>query len=174
MRPDVEADRATWGDLKAAARQRHLPAGAVPLERVQSTAEREYRGTVVQTGPTPEHLEPLADYVARATSEATGGPETCEHGYPEGDCDQFGCDPLCAHGCADGDCPDTGCPFTHQSPATAGPLPPATDSPARASVKRSATRPGTLPCEVCGSGVTLAYIERTGRQRHGHHPEAAE
>lgn len=48
------------------------------------------------------------------------------------------------------------------------PLPPATDSPAQPSVKRSTTRPGTLPCEGCGRGVTREYVERTGVQRHGH------
>lgn len=31
-------------------------------------AEAEYRGEVVQTGPTPEHREPLADYVARSAA----------------------------------------------------------------------------------------------------------
>lgn len=28
-----------------------------------------------------------------------------------------------------------------------------------------------LPCEVCGLGVLTSYVERTGRQRHGHHAE---
>lgn len=30
---------------------------------------------------------------------------------------------------------------------------------------------GPQPCEVCGITVAAAYIERTGRARHGHHPE---
>jgi hypothetical protein len=78
---------------------------------------------------------------------------------------------------------------------TTGPLPPATDSPAPSEETNAeawpglslgelhkvaaaavdalspATRPGTVPCEVCSKGVTTAYVARTGRARHGHHPE---
>lgn len=31
--------------------------------------------------------------------------------------------------------------------------------------------PAAAPCEVCGLTVTADYIARTGRARHGHHPE---
>lgn len=31
--------------------------------------------------------------------------------------------------------------------------------------------PVAAPCEVCGLTVTADYIARTGRARHGHHPE---
>jgi hypothetical protein len=41
-----------------------------------SQAEQEYRGEVVQSGPTPEHREPLEDYVARF-----GGPLPGDPGY---------------------------------------------------------------------------------------------
>jgi len=28
-----------------------------------------------------------------------------------------------------------------------------------------------VPCEFCGHGVLASYVEATGKQRHGHHPE---
>lgn len=40
-------------------------------------------------------------------------------------------------------------------------------------VLRRSYKPGQLPCEVCGGGVLESYVEKTGKQRHGHHPEAA-
>jgi len=140
-------------------------------------AEREYFGQVAPSGPTPEHREPLESYVARyvpdhpqsATCGTVGGrcgpTEEEAAAIEEEDAhNQLGALEFYASGMKGA---------VDDEHAHRAALPPATDSPAPASVKRSTTRPGTLPCEVCAAGVALAYIARTGRQRHGHHPDDA-
>ena len=130
-------------------------------------AEQEYFGQVPPTGPTPGHLEPLESYVARVAAPIEAS-LTAELGVP-GVRVKFDTRPLLEE-------PTEAEPLVWDRTELIeeDPLPPATDSPAPAPVKRSATRPGTLPCEVCGGGVTLAYIEANGgRRRHGHHPEGA-
>lgn len=62
-------------------------------------------------------------------------------------------------------CPDNRNGLT-PGPGPIEPLRPAVDVPATP-VKRSATRPGTLPCLGCGRGVTVEFVNRTGNQLHG-------
>jgi len=178
-------------------------------------AEQEYRGAVVQTGPTPEHLEPLESYVARVASDPAPKPDTPRAGHVPDDlgCEMcgtcYGCD-----GCADpdhpldlarGDCegcgtcgpciaacralrepaedgrpdnwpigeawpetPDPSGPLVDAEPLAdlPEPIPPGTPAP-------PGPKPRQLPCEVCGVGVLTSYVEQTGRQRHGHHPEGS-
>lgn len=49
----------------------------------------------------------------------------------------------------------------HELRAAAAPPPPEPEPP----------EPVDTPCEVCGLIVAAAYIVRTGRARHGHHPD---
>lgn len=66
-----------------------------------------------------------------------------------------------------------------RAPQRAQPLPaPPTDPPAvpqpRADPDPPPAPPADAPCEVCGIPVAGAYIARTGRARHGHHPTPVE
>jgi hypothetical protein len=201
--PDLTAVRAAWEELRVAAHHPHLPPGAVPLERV-TQAEAEYRGQVVQAGPTPEHLEPLADYVARvgsqpapvisplvsASPDEIPQPDAVTSATPPSPmpAEYYGRDPsepspedeaeldeerefLIRHGIDDDPAEAEPLVWDRTELIEEEPLPPTTDSPASAAVKRSATRWRTLPCEVCAAGVTREYVEATGRQRHGHHSD---
>jgi hypothetical protein len=66
------------------------------------------------------------------------------------------------------------------------PLPEPTDSPSEPApelevraaaptpVAKAKPKPRQVPCEVCGLGVLVAYVEANGGiQRHGHHPKDA-
>lgn len=152
-------------------------------------AEREYRGEVVQTGPLPEHLEPLAAYVARVGSHQvpTKDPDPAEAEAPIGPAVQV----VREEFAPDGTRRILETKVLGMSVAVSplvqpdavvvavGPeVRPETDpveSSAPKPVKRSASRPGTVPCEGCGVGVLASWVEANGDgvQRHKHCREGA-
>jgi hypothetical protein len=165
--PDIDAVKGEYQALRAGnakpAPKRVAPPPRTAAERPKavpdvvigakaptvSRAEQEYRGAVVQAGPTPEHREPLEDYVARRLEEQyTAGLAKAEDELL-GDLQSFR-------------------PMGIIPGLAATPLPPATDNPV------PARRPRQMPCEVCGHGVLTSYVDANGgRPRHGHHPDNA-
>lgn len=207
-RPGVDTTRASEPDVVRRPRQPVRPRPDLSVARVQAhglrieqraevrrdgdqlvvtQAEQEYRGEVVQAGPTPEHREPLEAYVARVVAPIEAD-LTAELGMP-GVRVEFDSTPLEFGGIplvADPEVPSgtilvkDGAEvvaainveqlreqlFDVKQLELARALPPATDSPA--------PKPRQLPCEVCGVGVLTSYVEANGgRQRHGHHPDTA-
>lgn len=95
----------------------------------------------------------------------TGGPDAEREYGPGGTCHILALVAL-------GDQPVPGLEPRPAGPHCAARQAPPEPAPAAAPTRRR-VGPNALPCDVCGTGVLKSHVERTGEQRHGHHPASA-